>query len=109
IFLHKLKPGAADRSYGIQVAKLAGLPKAVTTRAAEVLLLLENSETKVADGEALLADLPLFAAARPRAPPSEAAAALRRAPARIRPGAPSPQSALETLYKLKHLVEKDPT
>ena len=37
VFLHKVKPGAADRSYGIQVAKLAGLPKSVTKRAAEVL------------------------------------------------------------------------
>ena len=43
VFLHKVKPGAADRSYGIQVAKLAGLPKAVTARAAEVLALLEKS------------------------------------------------------------------
>ena len=44
VFLHKVKPGAADRSYGIQVAKLAGLPKPVTARAAEVLALLEKSE-----------------------------------------------------------------
>ena len=43
VFLHKVKPGAADRSYGIQVAKLAGLPKAVTARAAEVLTLLEKT------------------------------------------------------------------
>jgi DNA mismatch repair protein MutS len=66
IFLHKVKPGAADRSYGIQVAKLAGLPSAVTARAAEVLALLEKSEGKASDGEALLGDLPLFAAARPK-------------------------------------------
>ncbi len=65
VFLHKIKPGAADRSYGIQVAKLAGLPKSVTARAAEVLALLEKSEGKAPDGEALLGDLPLFAAARP--------------------------------------------
>ena len=63
VFLHKVKPGAADRSYGIQVAKLAGLPKPVTARAAEVLALLEKSEGKAPDGEALLGDLPLFAAA----------------------------------------------
>jgi DNA mismatch repair protein MutS len=108
IFLHKVRPGAADRSYGIQVAKLAGLPKAVTTRAAEVLMLLENSEVKVADGEAMLADLPLFAAARPKLPGSDAAA-LRRALAEINPDELTPKSALETLYKLKDLVEKDPT
>jgi DNA mismatch repair protein MutS len=109
IFLHKVRPGAADRSYGIQVAKLAGLPKAVTTRAAEVLVRLENSETKVANGEALLADLPLFAAARARLPVSDAEAALRRALAEIDPDELTPKSALETLYKLKDLVEKDPT
>ena len=65
VFLHKVKPGAADRSYGIQVAKLAGLPKPVTKRAAEVLELLEKADRKAPDGEALLDDLPLFAAGRP--------------------------------------------
>src|SRR5262249_27357527 len=67
VFLHRVKRGAADRSYGIQVGKLAGLPKAVTMRAAQVLALLEKTQGKAADGEALLADLPLFAAARPAA------------------------------------------
>ena len=65
VFLHKVKAGAADRSYGIQVAKLAGLPKPVTARAGEVLALLEKAD-KAPDGEALLGDLPLFAAARPK-------------------------------------------
>ena len=46
VFLHKVKPGAADRSYGIQVAKLAGLPKPVTARAGEVLALLEKAEAR---------------------------------------------------------------
>ena len=46
VFLHKVKPGAADRSYGIQVAKLAGLPKPVTKRAGEVLRLLEKTDRK---------------------------------------------------------------
>ena len=69
VFLHKVKPGAADRSYGIQVAKLAGLPKAVTARARDVLALLEKANDKAPDGEALLADLPLFAAV-PRRKPS---------------------------------------
>ena len=84
IFLHKVRPGAADRSYGIQVANLAGLPKQVTERAAQVLALLENSEAKVANGEALLSDLPLFAAARPKAS-SRRAAALERALADVNP------------------------
>ena len=64
VFLHKVKPGTADRSYGIQVAKLAGLPKPVTARAAQVLTLLEKSD-KAPDGDALLSELPLFAA-RPK-------------------------------------------
>ena len=109
VFLHKLRPGAADRSYGIQVAKLAGLPREVTARAAAVLALLENSQTKVADGEALLNDLPLFAAAaRPSDGVSGSAAALERALAELNPDELTPKSALETLYKLKALVEKDP-
>jgi hypothetical protein len=68
VFLHKVKAGAADRSYGIQVAKLAGLPAAVTKRAAEVLALLEKGDGKAPDGAALLEELPLFAAARPKPP-----------------------------------------
>lgn len=61
VFLHKVVPGAADRSYGIQVAKLAGLPKPVIKRASAVLKLLERNErqTKAPD---LLEDLPLFSA-----------------------------------------------
>ena len=65
VFLHKIRPGAADRSYGIQVAKLAGLPAPVTKRAAEVLKLLEKTGGKPATGAALIEDLPLFAAAIP--------------------------------------------
>src|SRR5262249_29773992 len=64
-FLHEVAPGAADRSYGIHVARLAGLPAAVIARAEEVLRQLEtgeqaNTATKLAD------DLPLFSAARPK-------------------------------------------
>jgi DNA mismatch repair protein MutS len=104
IFLPQVRPGAADRSYGIQVAKLAGLPKQVTRRAGEVLALLENSQAKTPDGEALLNDLPLFAAARPSDAVAEAA--LQRAIADLNPDELTPKSALEALYKLKALVEK---
>ncbi len=106
IFLHQVRPGAADRSYGIQVAKLAGLPKQVTRRAGEVLALLENSQAKAPDGEALLNDLPLFAAARPGDAVAEVA--LQRAIADLNPDELTPKSALEALYKLKALVEKGP-
>ncbi len=65
VFLHKVMPGAADRSYGIQVAKLAGLPRPVIERAGAVLRLLEQSDERVSP-EKLIEDLPLFAAARPK-------------------------------------------
>ena len=108
VFLHKVKAGAADRSYGIQVAKLAGLPKPVTARAGEVLALLEKAD-KAPDGEALLGDLPLFAAARPKSHvaansgPSPVEAALSA----LNPDELTPKAALEALYRLKELARKD--
>jgi DNA mismatch repair protein MutS len=109
VFLHKVRPGAADRSYGIQVAKLAGLPKTVTGRAAKVLALLEKSD-KAPDGDALLSELPLFAAARPSSfvPESGGAkSAIEEALDAIRPDELTPKAALEALYRLKELVRKD--
>jgi DNA mismatch repair protein MutS len=106
IFLHKVRAGAADRSYGIQVATLAGLPKQVTKRAAQVLALLENADSKGVNGEALLSDLPLFAAARAKAGEGEEMAVLARALAELNPDELTPKSALDTLYKLKALVDK---
>ena len=108
VFLHKVKPGAADRSYGIQVAKLAGLPKTVTGRAAQVLTLLEKSD-KAPDGDALLSELPLFAAARPESfvPESGAKSAIEEALDAVRPDELSPKAALEALYRLKGLARKD--
>ncbi len=109
IFLHKVKPGAADRSYGIQVARLAGLPRAVTARAAEVLALLEKSEGKAPDGEALLGDLPLFAAARPRSHPAAAAdpSPVEETLATLNPDELTPKAALEALYRLKQLARRE--
>jgi DNA mismatch repair protein MutS len=108
VFLHKVKPGAADRSYGIQVAKLAGLPKAVTKRAAAVLELLEKADRKAPDGEALLGDLPLFAS-RPAAVSPPEASALEQALAEMHPDEMSPKVALEALYRLKGLLAKGRT
>ena len=79
VFLHEVAPGAADRSYGIHVAKLAGLPKAVIARAQEVLRALEEGR----EGHKPLAridDLPLFAAARARARTRAAMRCARRSP-----------------------------
>ncbi len=61
VFLHKVRPGAADRSYGIQVAKLAGLPASVVARAREVLAILEKSSNKKSARTEALDELPLFA------------------------------------------------
>ena len=63
VFLHEARPGAADRSYGVQVAKLAGVPAAVVARAREVLERLEAEKA----APARLDDLPLFAVAAPAA------------------------------------------
>ena len=99
IFLHEIVPGSADRSYGIQVAKLAGLPPAVVARAREVLRQLEAVDRK--SPVSLIDDLPLFSAAR-RAEAGETApdpvATLLDA---IRPDELSPREALEALYRLK--------
>lgn len=109
VFLHKVKTGAADRSYGIQVAKLAGLPKPVTRRAAEVLALLEKSDGKAGDRAALLNELPLFAAARPRShiPAESGPTPADEALAAINPDELTPKAALEMLYKLKDLARKE--
>ena len=64
VFLHEVVAGAADRSYGIQVAKLAGLPAAVIERAKLVLAQLE-AQDRTSPARRLIDDLPLFAAARP--------------------------------------------
>ena len=103
VFLHEVAPGAADRSYGIHVAKLAGLPAAVVARAEEVLALLEKSEQS-GDLARLADDLPLFSAARPRSAVSTKESAVEKALAEIQPDALTPREALELLYKLKGML-----
>ncbi len=104
VFLHEVVPGAADRSYGIQVAKLAGLPPSVIERAKLVLGELE-AEDRIFAAKKLIDDLPLFAAARPAAAPPRqrdvALAALAEALAALNPDDMSPREALEALYALK--------
>jgi DNA mismatch repair protein MutS len=104
VFLHEVAAGTADRSYGIHVAKLAGLPAAVTTRAEEVLALLEEGD----EGGALARltdDLPLFQAARHAAPePMAKGSPVEAALRDIRPDELSPREALEHLYRLKGML-----
>jgi len=108
VFLHKVRPGAADRSYGIQVAKLAGLPAEVIARAGEVLALLEKTGAKPS-GADLIDDLPLFAAARPKghipATASAAASPLDAAMQDLNPDELTPKAALDALYRLKELTK----
>ncbi len=105
IFLHKVKSGAADRSYGIQVAKLAGLPQPVIARATEVLAALEKSDRRGAGGAKPLDDLPLFASIRPKAAaPSAGQSEAEIALNTINPDDLTPRAALEALYKLKALA-----
>ncbi|MBC8051031.1 MAG: DNA mismatch repair protein MutS [Chitinophagales bacterium] len=99
VFLHQVRTGAADRSYGVQVAKLAGLPGAVVDRARAVLKVLEEAgETRKA--VSMHETLPLFAAAHKPAPqPSPVVDALKA----INPDALTPRQALDALYRLKEL------
>ena len=97
VFLHEARPGAADRSYGVQVAKLAGVPAAVVSRAREVLDRLEGEKAAAIS----LDDLPLFAVTEPAPPPRSSA--VEDALQAIEPDEMSPREALEALYRLKGL------
>ena len=107
IFLHQVVSGAADRSYGIHVAKLAGLPASVVARAAQVLKGLESGKqqktfVKIED------ELPLFA--RPEmlcAPKEKDNDKLKKALDNINPDNLSPREALEQLYELKQLSKEE--
>jgi DNA mismatch repair protein MutS len=109
VFLHEVVPGAADRSYGIQVAKLAGLPPSVIERAKIVLAQIE-AEDRTSPTRRLIDDLPLFAAARQGsapAPQADAALmALLEALNALHPDEMSPREALEALYALKARLPK---
>jgi DNA mismatch repair protein MutS len=102
VFLHEVVSGAADRSYGIQVAKLAGLPPSVIERAKLVLAQLE-AQDRTSPAHRLIDDLPLFAAARSVAEPQKDSAltAIVEALAALHPDDMSPREALEALYALK--------
>jgi len=103
VLLHEVARGPADRSYGIAVAKLAGLPPVVLARAKEVLGRLEAGRASTGGLAAGLDDLPLFAAAA--AAEEEAAPdPLRAALDAVSPDALSPREALDLIYRLKAIV-----
>ena len=105
VFLHEVAPGAADRSYGIHVARLAGLPEAVLDRAEAVLALLEQGDQAAAAAR-LANDLPLFHA-RPAPPPEPAPDPLRARLAAINPDDLTPRTALELVYALRAGLDGD--
>ena len=105
VFLYRVKMGAADRSYGIHVAKLAGLPAPVLDRAGAVLAELEKADGRPKPAD-LAGDLPLFqAAAAPR--PEDSPSKLKEALRSYSPDGMTPKEALEALYRLKALLEDD--
>ena len=101
VLLHQVSDGAADRSYGIAVAKLAGLPTAVVARARAVLAKLEAGRDATGGIAAGLDDLPLFAAS---APAEQVSDPLIAALDEIEPDSLSPRQALEMLYRLKRIT-----
>ncbi len=102
VLLHELADGPADRSYGLAVAKLAGLPPQVIARAASVLDMLEAGRAKTGGIAAGLDELPLFASAA--APEPEAADPLHEAVDAIDPDTLTPREALDLVYALKKIA-----
>ena len=108
IFLHEVGSGSADRSYGIQVAKLAGLPKAVIVRAESVLTYLQEKD-QGKGARKLVDDLPLFANVVEKLTPEE----IQKAPSVVEDKLAassvddlSPREALALLYELKDMIEE---
>ena len=105
IFLHEVREGAADRSYGVQVAKLAGLPAAVVERARTVLDALEKGDR---DGggkaDALIDDLPLFSATPNAPPPPAKSSAIEHQLRQIQPDELTAREALALVYSLREML-----
>ena len=97
VFLHEVAEGAGGRSWGVHVARLAGVPAPVVKRAGSILAALETRAGRLTEAAAL----PLFAAAAPVEVPEDA---LRVALAGIDPDAMSPREAMEALYRIKNLA-----
>ncbi|WP_461469082.1 DNA mismatch repair protein MutS [Pararhodobacter sp.] len=107
VFLHELRKGAADRSYGVQVARLAGLPDAVIARAREVLEMLERGDQGQRGAKSLIDDLPLFATPRlqaPRVAPVVKTSAVEERLRETQPDTLTPREALSLLYELREML-----
>ncbi|MEE2995655.1 MAG: DNA mismatch repair protein MutS [Pseudomonadota bacterium] len=102
VFLHEVIAGAADQSYGVHVAKLAGLPPSVVTRAEEVLRILEEGEQSGSLAR-LAEDLPLFSKIAADPPPILAPSPVEEMLSTINPDELTPREALEIIYRLTTL------
>jgi DNA mismatch repair protein MutS len=100
VFLHEIQSGPASRSYGIQVAKLAGVPAAVVHHARHALAALETQKSSAQ------AQVDLFAAPPDRTEDSRVDGAIESALRDIQPDTLSPREALDMLYQLKKLIPK---
>ena len=107
IFLHEVKQGAADRSYGVQVAQLAGLPNSVVKRARLILKMLEKKDRESRTGAlSLFEDLPLFAATPAPIMETSKQSVVEDILSNVLPDELSPRDALALIYKLKENLEK---
>ena len=107
IFLHEVRKGAADRSYGVQVARLAGLPAAVIERAKVVLEALEAGERAGGQKQkVLIDDLPLFRAAPPAPPKAVKESAVEARLSAVNPDELTPMAALNLVYEMKAALAK---
>ncbi len=105
IFLHEVEAGTADRSYGVQVARLAGLPKAVVSRAQTILGKLEDTR---ATSRCSNLDLPLFASLVDEEPQSEPEpSAIEQKIGAVNPDGLTPLEALNLVYELKELQTRN--
>jgi DNA mismatch repair protein MutS len=105
IFLHEVSPGPADRSYGIHVARRAGLPASVVARAQQILDLLERNE-RTAGRRELVDDLPLFSVSCDRKLAATEPSPLERRLAETAPDELTPRDALELIYELRAMISK---
>ncbi len=104
VFLHSVKEGPANQSYGLQVAALAGIPKAVTNQARRYLVELERERDALRRHDSAQTELPLFVAPTPAsAPPSAVLAALRA----VDPDSLSPRQALDLVFRLQELARTE--
>jgi DNA mismatch repair protein MutS len=106
VFQHLVGDGAAERSWGVHVARLAGVPRPVLARAAQVLAALE-ARARAGGPDALAAELPLFAAPAEAAASAPPASVLHAALAEIDPDTLSPREAHDALYRLRALLTSD--